>query len=205
MFRLAAFPQRIGLGLAVIVICLLLAFLPASPLDEDQRGFAAGMAAGMAVAMLAFGALWLVPAWRRHVREKMSDPVLMAQQRRYNRDFMPPMVAYVAVMLVWKPLLARIDATWLRFAIALLPVVFLVLVIRAMARYVRGCDELQRRMELEAVAISAAVVSALFMALGFLQSAKLIAIPAEVAMLWVFPALCLSYGATKLVIARRYS
>ena len=42
------------------------------------------------------------------------------------------------------------------------------------------------------------------MAAGFLQTAELIDVPSKVAMLWVFPALCLTYGIAKVFIARRY-
>lgn len=195
---------RIAFGAATLVVCLLLGFMPGAPLNDQQRGFAIGMGASMAVAMLLFGALWLYPPYRRWLQDKLRDPVLVARQRRYNRDFFPPMIAYAVVMLAWRTLLDHVDATWLRVVVALLPAALQALVVRAMVRYVRGADELQRRVELEAVAISAALVGALYMALGFLQIAKLIAVPADVAMIWVFPALCLSYGAAKLAIARRY-
>jgi hypothetical protein len=54
------------------------------------------------------------------------------------------------------------------------------------------------------VGIAAGLVSMGYMSAGFLQSAKLIAIDATAAMLWVFPLLCLSYGVAKVVVGRRY-
>lgn len=202
-FRLSI-PQRIALGFIAAAVCLLLALMPGSPLPEDQRGFVAGMAAGMGVGLLVWIAIYFSPLGK-NLRDCANDAVLASQARRYRRDFVPPMLAYVVVMLCWRSLLNHVDATWLRFVIALLPALLVALVIRAMARYVNNTDELQRRIELESIALSAALVGAGYMTLGFLQIAKLIAMPAEIAMLWVFPSLCMLYGLIKLAIARRYS
>ena len=40
---------------------------------------------------------------------------------------------------------------------------------------------------------------------GFLQLAKVIDIRASVAMLWVFPLVCGTYGVAKAVVSRRYT
>jgi len=149
-------------------------------------------------ALLAALMMWWAPA-------SLRDSAPAALSRQYYRDFVPPMAAYVVVMLVWKQLLDAVDARWLRVLVALLPAVLVMLVIRAVARYVRDADEMQRRIELESVSIAAGLVAAVYMTAGFLQSAGVIAVPATAAMLWVFPALCASYGIVKLVIARRYA
>ena len=47
-------------------------------------------------------------------------------------------------------------------------------------------------------------VAQAYLGAGFLQSAKLIQVPASLALIGVFPALCLVYGVTKIVVARRY-
>ena len=70
--------------------------------------------------------------------------------------------------------------------------------------FVRGVDELQQRIEFEAVCIAAALVAFAYMTAGFLQAARVIDVPASAAMLWVFPLLCGTYGIAKAVIARRY-
>jgi hypothetical protein len=142
--------------------------------------------------------LWWSPA-------SLRDSAPAGLSRRYRRDFIPPMAGYVVVMLGWKRLLDAVGPAWLRVLVALLPAVLVVLVIRAIARFVRDSDEMQRRIELEAVAIAAGIVAALSMTAGFLQSAGLIAVPASVAMLWVFPLLCMLYGFSKIAIARRYA
>ena len=42
------------------------------------------------------------------------------------------------------------------------------------------------------------------MAGGFLQLARVIDIPAGVAMIWMFPLVCMVYGLVKVVVARRF-
>jgi hypothetical protein len=63
---------------------------------------------------------------------------------------------------------------------------------------------MQQRIELEAVSFAAAFVSMMYIAGGFLQLAKVIDIPSGVAMIWVFPLICLSYGLAKMVVSRRF-
>ena len=75
---------------------------------------------------------------------------------------------------------------------------------RAIVRYIRDTDELQRQIELEAVSIATALVSMLYLAGGFLQAAKVIDVPASAAMIWVFPLVCMVYGFAKMLVARRY-
>jgi len=124
--------------------------------------------------------------------------------RRYAREVTLGMGAYVVVLLASLLALKRVDDAALRVLLAVAPVLPIALVLRAMVRYVRDSDELQRRIELESVSIASALVSLLYMTGGFLQSANVIAIPAAQAMLWVFPLTCLVYGVAKLVVGRRY-
>ncbi|WP_115529421.1 MULTISPECIES: hypothetical protein [Xanthomonas] len=132
------------------------------------------------------------------------DSAPPALVRRYHTELAPPMLAYVVVMLCWRHLLASVDANWMRVLIALLPALLLMFVVRAVARFVHDSDEMQRRIELESIAIAAGLVSLAYMTAGFLQSAQLIAVPAAAAMIWVFPVLCITYGFTKAINARRY-
>lgn len=128
-----------------------------------------------------------------------------ALHRRYLREFLPPMVAYVVVLFLSLWLLKRIDGpSGLRAAVALLPALPIALGLRAIVRYIRDTDEMQRRIELEAVSIATAFVAMLYMSAGFLQLASVIDIPAGVAMIWMFPLLCLSYGLAKIVVSQRY-
>ena len=125
-------------------------------------------------------------------------------RRRYLREFIPAMVGYMVLLVVSMLLLKRVEDHALRAVIALLPVAPIALTLRAIVRYIRDADELQRRIELEAVSLATALISLAYMAAGFLQLAKVIDIPSGVAMIWVFPLLCATYGLLKAVIARRY-
>jgi len=162
--------------------------------QDHVSGFFAGLAIG---AFFAGALLWWMP--------DMSDSAPKKLMRRYQREIAVTMGAYVVVMLVWRRLLGAVDATWLRVLIALFPAVLVCLVMRSFVRYVRDSDEMQRRIELESGAIGALLVAAVYLGAGFLQSARLIDIPAAPALIFVFPALCLMYGIAKIFVARRYS
>lgn len=182
-----------GLGLAFMALAWV-AHAAAWPIGKHFLGILAGFGVG---AVFSAVLLWFMP--------DAGGGMPKALVRRYMREIIPAMAAYIAVMLVWKKLLGWVEAPALRVLVALLPALLVVWIMRAFVRYVRDSDELQRRIELESGAAAALVLSAGYMALGFLQTAELIDIPSKVAMLWVFPALCFSYGIAKLFIARRYS
>ena len=92
----------------------------------------------------------------------------------------------------------------LRALVALAPLPPIAAALRAIVRYIRDADEMQQRIELEAVCVATALVSLLYMAGGFLQAAKVIDVPAAAAMIWMFPLVCFTYGLAKVVVARRY-
>jgi hypothetical protein len=125
--------------------------------------------------------------------------------RRYLREFIPAMLGYVLLILG--------SMSWLRFGqppahwrpvIALLPVFPILLVMRAMVRVIRDSDELERRIELEAVAISALLVGTGFFSAGLLASASVIELAGDSVAVWVLPALCGTYGIAKCWAVRRY-
>ncbi|WAW95702.1 hypothetical protein LGM68_01775 [Xanthomonas citri pv. malvacearum] len=187
---------------ALLVFCVGLVFLGIGLLGLWQvlplNNYLAGLSAGIGGSCM----LLSVPMWL--MRGSMRDSARPMLAQRYYREFGIPMVLYVLVMLFWRYLLGHVGSNWARVLIALLPAVLVVLVIRAVARYVRDSDEMQRRIELEAIAIAAGLVSGAYMTVGFLQAAELIDVPASAAMLWVFPLLCAIYGITKSIHARRF-
>ena len=141
------------------------------------------------------------------LRWRMPEPCdtgTPALRRRYLREFLPAMAAYVVTLFASVWLLKRVDEPGLRALIALLPVPAVSMAMRAIVRHIRDTDELQRRIELEAVSIATAFVSLAYLAAGFLQSAKVIDIPADAAMIWVFPLVCVVYGVAKVAVSRRY-
>ena len=132
-----------------------------------------------------------------HAGRACANERSRAIERRYAREFMPAMVAYVLVMLYVWPLQKTMDAGWLKLATALLPVLPIAWAIVACIRYVLGSDELERRQHLEALAIGVAIVSVASVALGFLAAANVWAADGALMLLLFYPALCVTYGATR--------
>ena len=165
------------------------------PMGVQSRvaGSLFGIALGLAVAALL-----------RRLMPDGCDAAPAKLRKRYTREVMLAMAGYVVLLMLSILLLKRVEDGLLRALIALLPVPPMMLVLRAMIRYIRDADELQQRIELEAVSFATAFISLLYLTGGFLQSAKVIDVPSNVAMIWVFPLVCLSYGLAKAVVARRY-
>ncbi len=132
------------------------------------------------------------------------DTAPLALRRRYSREMMIAMSGYVVLLVLSILLLKRVEGTALRACIALLPVPPIAMTLRAMIRYIRDADELQQRIELQAVSFAAAFVSLLYLTGGLLQSARVLDVAASAAMIWVFPLVCLAYGLAKIVVSRRY-
>jgi hypothetical protein len=114
------------------------------------------------------------------------------------------MAGYVIALGASLWLLRIVEEPVLRAMLALLPVPPVALAVRAIIRHIRDSDELQRRIELEAVSVATALVSMLYFAGGLLQMAKVIDIPSGQAMFWVFPMICMTYGLAKAFVAGRY-
>ena len=182
--------------LAVGLACLLLAWAAHAarwPISDVSLGLLVGIGAG---GLFSAVLLWFSP--------DTSDAVPKALMRRYRREFIPALVAHIGVMVFWKQLLAQVQVPALRLLVALLPALLVLWIMRAFIRYVRDSDELQRRIELESGSAAALLVGAAYMAAGFVQMAGLIDVPSKLAMLWVFPSVCLSYAIARVFIARRY-
>lgn len=124
-------------------------------------------------------------------------------QRRYMREFWPPMLAYILIMLLVWPLVDHVQSLWGRTALALLPILPVLLVTRAMVRLVMGSDELEQRMNLIGLAIAGTVVGTLCMVGGLLVAAKVIRLDGKV-LLWVWPVMVLLYTLGRGWAARRY-
>ena len=183
----------IAAGLCV-ALALALPHVSPWPVSDFVNGILFGIAASF-----VFGSLlrWRMP--------EPCDTGTPALRRRYLREFLPAMAAYVITLFLSIWLLKQgLEEPALRALVALMPVPAIGMALRAIIRYIRDVDELQQRIELEAVSFAAAFVSMVYVAGGFLQLARVIDIPSSVAMIWVFPLICASYGLAKMFIARRY-
>jgi hypothetical protein len=176
---------------------LLMVAVASQQLLPTQPDFLLGVLYGLAVGLLLLAVIKLF-------RPDPCDDVTPALRRRYLREFMPAILGYVVAVFLSVWLLKRVDAPMLRALIALLPVPAIALAMRAIVRRIRDADELQRRIELEAVSIATAFISLGYLAAGFLQRAGVIDVPSSAAMIWVFPLVCFSFGVSKAVLSRRY-
>lgn len=126
-----------------------------------------------------------------------------AVQRRYMREFWPSMLAYILIMLLVWPLVDHVQSVWGRAVLALLPILPVLLVTRAMVRLVMGSDELEQRLNLIGLAIAGTVVGTLCMVGGFLVVAKVLRLDGAV-LLWVWPAMIVFHQLGRGWAARRY-
>lgn len=92
----------------------------------------------------------------------------------------------------------------LRVVVSLLPLVPIGLAVRAVVNLVRSGDELQRRIDLEALAIAAVLVGLGCLTLSFLLLAGLVEFSAREALVWVFPAHWIVYALARLHAQRHY-
>ena len=124
--------------------------------------------------------------------------------RRYLREFLPAMAAYVVVLMLSIWALIHVEATALRVLLALAPVVPVALAGRAILRFVRDCDELQQKILLEAFALAALALTLGSFSLGLLVSARVLPMRADMALIMVLPTYCLLYGLFACLARRRY-
>ena len=184
----------IAAGLVLLAAAAALELFAKAAVPDFFRGLMFGVGAA-----LLFGGV---------LRSRLPDPCDASTpqlRRRYQREFVPSMFGYALTLMGSTWLLKQVDDPALRALVALAPVPFVALVVRAMVRHVRDTDELQRRIEVEAVSIATALVCLGYFAAGLLQSAKVIDVPASAAMIWVMPLVCICYGIAKAVIVRRYA
>ena len=128
-------------------------------------------------------------------------------ESRYTRRLVVAMAVYVALLFGSILGLKSFAAEWpvaARAVMALLPVLPIAFVGKIFIDYLGECDEMIRRIELEAVSLSSLIVGLLFLAAGFLMQAGVFTLGGGTVAIWVFPLLCGMYGLTKWLAIRRY-
>jgi FtsH-binding integral membrane protein len=148
------------------------------------------------ISALAVGLIWLICA------RSMPDEPMRTERRRYMREFLPAMGAYVALLYISQALLKHVHAVPLTVLLVLLPVLPIGFVVRAMVRLVLASDELERRLQLEAISIASITVGLLSFAAAFLRDAGLL--PIDNGLMLVLPALFGTYGAANWWVRRRF-
>ncbi|MEY3371995.1 MAG: hypothetical protein RLZZ537_463 [Pseudomonadota bacterium] len=128
-------------------------------------------------------------------------------ESRYTRRLVMAMVLYIALLFGSILGLKSFAAEWpvaVRALMAVLPVLPIAFVGKIFIDYLGECDEMIRRIELEAVSLSSLIVGLLFLAAGFLMQAGVFTLGGGTVAIWVFPLLCGIYGLTKWLAIRRY-
>ena len=117
------------------------------------------------------------------------------------------MLLYVVMVLASISVLKTWAAEWpfvVRASIAISPIVPIALFCRAFIGYLNACDELVRRIELEAVSLSALLVGLGYLSLGLLGRSTIIELEGIAVAMSVFPLLCLLYVFGRWQATRRY-
>jgi hypothetical protein len=124
----------------------------------------------------------------------------MKMTRRYLAEFGGAMTAYVLVLFstVWV-LNTFPEGQW-RYAVAVLPVLPVILVLWAVQRQIARLDELQRRVQLEGLALACMGTAVLTFTYGFLEGVGL----PHLNWVWVLPLMFALWGLGAALAARRY-
>ncbi len=118
----------------------------------------------------------------------------------YIKEFGGSMAAYSLIVPISVRLLRGHEHTVLGYCIAFLPIIPSAFALIAFLRHFRGLDELQRRIQLEAVAFSFLATCLITLTWAFLQNAGLPRFDVS----WVAPLLIFLWGIGAAIARRRY-
>lgn len=118
----------------------------------------------------------------------------------YVREFGAAMLGYVVVLVVSISLIQSLPGSPWRVPMALAPVVPLSLALWAFVRFYQRLDELQRRIQLDALACSFGGTILVTISYGFLQNVGLPAL----SWVWVAPLMIALWGVGAALAHRRY-
>lgn len=124
-----------------------------------------------------------------------------AARRRYRTRFIASMSVYAVLVVLLLPLVKRIEPMWAKVVLALVPLVPIVVAISEMLRYVASLDELERRVQFEAVSAALILTCLVTFAWGLLEIAGL----PQLRVVMVLPLFCLIYGLAVWAATRKYA
>jgi len=121
--------------------------------------------------------------------------------RQYTRRFTLAVAGYVITILISQSLLNIMEAnTLLSYLISVIPVIPVGFGMFAFLSHLRTMDELQRRIQLDAVGFSVVLTSLISFALGMLETAGL----PSIGLVWVMPMLIGFWGIGLRFAGKRY-
>lgn len=124
-----------------------------------------------------------------------------AASKRYRIRFIASMSVYALLVVLLLPLVKRIEPMWAKATLALVPVVPIVVAVSEMLRFVASLDELERRVQFEAVSAASILTCLSTFAWGLLEVAGLPHLRAVL----VLPLFCLFYGIAVWLTTRKYA
>ena len=123
-------------------------------------------------------------------------------KRRYLRDMVVAGALYVTFVFAAALAIRNFDLPqWALVGLALLPVAPALMMLRAYLVHLSAMDEFQRRLQIDALTMSAGLVMFSTFAYGFLE--EWARFP-PISLIWVFPVFSFTFGITHIVIRRRY-
>ena len=130
---------------------------------------------------------------------KTENPT-SAARRRYLIEFTLSMAAYVVIVLISvRAINHGLPDPW-KLVFALLPLVPVAFVFAAIVRYMSSIDELQRQINIEALALAAGITALLAITYGFLETVGLPHLSAW----FTYAAVMLAWLVAQPFVARRY-
>lgn len=122
--------------------------------------------------------------------------------RRYTRAMMVAGLLYVGVVALGVSVISHTSPPqWLVIVLALLPALPALLMLRAYLTFFRAMDEFQRRVQGEAALITLGIVTVAAFSYGFL--AEWAGFP-HIPLIWMIPAVVITWGASAFFVRRRY-
>lgn len=121
--------------------------------------------------------------------------------RQYRNEFLPAMVAYVAVLFAAKALLKYYPDTIWDVPIAISPSIPIIFGLFAMTRFIGRMDELMKKIFTETAAITLMLVTMVAFSYGFLENQGY----PHLDLIWSFPIVCFVFGAVFFFVRRRYN
>jgi hypothetical protein len=108
---------------------------------------------------------------------------MVKTMRRYSAEMLLAMAAYVVVLCGSLAIVKRFEMGSLKYAVVLAPMLPCAFALSAVVRALGRVDELQRKIQLEALAIAFGATAFLTFAYGFLEGAGL----PHLSWIWVWP------------------
>lgn len=122
--------------------------------------------------------------------------------KRYTKEFALSMAAYVVTLIGSVSLLKFMDTgSIFRIPLAIVPIVPVFFVLIAFVRYLNAIDELQQRIQLQAIGFAAGAVSLLTFGYGLLEN---VGFP-PFSIFLVFPVMVMIWGLTSSFLSHRYA